>query len=87
MNVTEAIAIENVVFGVGSLLFALVVLPTILNKESRVPRTTSVPIILVLLSFLPIYVLLGTWFAFACNVAQALAWLLVAVYRPLKVEG
>jgi hypothetical protein len=79
-----AINVANLVFGVGSIVLAFVLLPTLLHKGSRVPRSTSLPVAAVLLSFSLPYILLGTYFALICNTAQMLMWLLILVYRPLK---
>lgn len=42
---------QEVIFSVGNVGFALTLIPTMLNPQAQVPRTTSVPIAVILVLY------------------------------------
>lgn len=65
----------------GTLLIAVVMVPTLLDSRATVPRTTSVPGAIAVFLFIVGFVGLELWLTAAANAVSCLFWILVAVYR------
>lgn len=74
-------AIAEVVLFVSSVMLNLFVIPTLLDKESAVPRWQSIPSAIALALVAVAYFSLGLFWPMVSVVAGAILWVLVAVYR------
>lgn len=71
----------DVVFSVGNLVLALVLLPTVLYSESEVPRWTSAPTFSVLVVFSLTFYFMGLYFSVVVTLVTALMWLFILAWR------
>ncbi len=65
----------------GTLLIAVTLVPTLLEPEAAVPRTTSIPAALAVALFIIGTAGLDLWLTAAANALSCLFWILVIVYR------
>lgn len=65
----------------GTLLIAVVMVPTLLNSRATVPRSTSVPGAIAVFLFIIGFVGLKLWLTALANAVSFVFWVLVAVYR------
>lgn len=73
---------QSLVFMAGSLLFALLLLPTIKDEEASVPLATSVPTGTILLIYALTFLTMdGHLLSAAGSLASAIAWFYIAVFR------
>lgn len=72
---------QDIGFMLGGIVFFLTLLPTLLDEESAVPRTTSVPTAATLWLFTILYVSMGFWLSVIVNALTAAVWSLIAVFK------
>ncbi len=72
---------QDAILMVGSFVLGLLLIPIIMNEESKVPRMTSVPTGSVLLLFSYVYFTLGLWFSSATVLLTGLLWMFIAIKR------
>lgn len=72
---------QDLVFMVGTFALALMLLPTLLDTDAAVPRTTSLPTAVVVSAFVVAFASMGMWLAAAGNVLSVLFWLVIAAKR------
>lgn len=65
----------------GTLLIAVVMVPTLLDSRASVPRSTSVPGAIAVFMFIIGFLGLELWLTAAANIVSLVFWILVAVYR------
>lgn len=65
----------------GTLLIAVVMVPTLLDPRATVPRSTSVPGAIAVFLFIIGFVGLELWLTALANAVSLVFWILVAVYR------
>lgn len=65
----------------ATLLIAVTLVPTLLNPDSVIPRSTSVPAAFAVLLFVVGTGALDLWLTAAANIVSFLMWSLVVVYR------
>lgn len=65
----------------GTLLIAVVMVPTLLDSRATVPRSTSVPGAIAVFLFIIGFVGLELWLTALANGVSFVFWILVAVYR------
>jgi hypothetical protein len=75
---------ESTVIAVVQLVFGLVLLPTLRNKNASVPRQTSVPMALGLFVIAAMYVRLGLWLAVGMASVCGVMWIFVVLFRPVR---
>ena len=66
----------------GALIFPLI--PTVINKDAKVPRWTSIPTGFFIGVIGIVYATLGFWFAFGTAITQTILWTFIAVRRPVR---
>ncbi len=72
---------EDYVLLLGTLIIAVVLVPTLLDADARIPRTTSVPGAVAVLLFIVGFASLDLWLTAIANAVSFGFWVLVAVYR------
>lgn len=65
----------------GTLLIAVVLVPTLLDRRATVPRTTSVPGAIAVFLFVVGFTGLELWLTAGANVVSFVFWVLVAMFR------
>ena len=65
----------------GTLLIAVVMVPTLLDPRATVPRSTSIPGAVAVALFVIGFVGLELWLTALANAVSFVFWVLVAVYR------
>lgn len=73
--------IEDQILGVGTLVLNLTLLPTLLDKNSKVSRLTSIPTAIILLVFTATYLSMDLLFSAFAVFAGGIMWGLIAAYR------
>ena len=76
--------IQDWYFGMAGLLYSVVLVPTMRDPKSEVPRTTSVLTAATLSCSALAYATLGMWWASASCVIGASTWAFLARYRPIR---
>lgn len=72
---------QDLVFTVGGLLLALLLIPMIRDPDAAAPRTTSIPTAVVLYVFGVAFLTLGLYGSAAMNTMTALCWTFIAAKR------
>lgn len=68
---------QDFVFSIGSIVFCIALMPTILGK-AKPPLLTAAPIALVLFIFALTYASLNLWFASTTTLLTSVLWTIVA---------
>lgn len=76
---------QDVVFAVGAVVFAAALIPTLRDRDARVPLKTSMLTGSVLLIYAATQATLGFWFATLSTAANGLMWLAIAKWRRDRV--
>jgi hypothetical protein len=74
----------STIIGAVQLLFALVLLPSLFNSRTQVPRTSSSLTALGLFIIGVVYTMLGLRDAAVCGFIGAFVWLLLFFIRPVR---
>ncbi len=75
----------DLLISIGSAGLAVFSLPTVLNKNSQVPRrTASIPTASILTYFIPLFAISGLVFTAMTIAGQAVVWWLIVAFRPVK---
>lgn len=84
----EAVAsmgFADLLISIGSAGLVLFTLPTVLNRNSRVPRkAASIPTASILTYFVPLFALSGLVLTSLTIAGQAIVWWLIVAFRPVK---
>ena len=74
---------QDIVFTVGSFIFAVALIPTIRAKE-KPPALTSAVTFLVLVAFVVCYKSLGYYVSMASGMLTAICWLILYLQKVVK---
>jgi hypothetical protein len=78
-------AFFDLIIAAGSVVLVLTLVPFIFNKNSQSPRwISSVPIAAVLTFWVPFWWLNNDPISTFTILGQAVAWWLIAIFRPIK---
>lgn len=72
---------QDMVFLIGGFIGAAILIPTLLDSESKVPRRSSVPTTALLVSYTVSFYTLGMTLAAIGSLAGSAVWTGIAVYR------
>lgn len=72
---------QDLGFTLGSIVFVITLLPTLRERDSVVPRSTSVPTAAVLFWFVFLYLTMGFWYSAVISAATGSTWLGIALWR------
>lgn len=72
---------QDLVFLVGGFVGAAILLPTLLDSDAKVPRWSSVPTMILLLSYTISFYTLGMALSALGSLAGALVWTGIAAFR------
>lgn len=75
---------QEAVITAGQLAFVALLMPTLLNHASQVPRWTSIPTALILAAFAVAFGTLALAGAAATSTASATAWAFIAWRKPTR---
>ena len=72
---------------IGSAGLVVFTLPTVLNKDSQVPRkAASIPTALILTYFVPLFATSGLVLTSLTIAGQAVVWWLIVAFRPVRAK-
>ena len=78
---------QDVAISFGTLILAISLIPTLLNRKARIPLWSSLPIALVLFPFFAfVFWTLGTFFSAAGVGVQGGLWWFIVFYRRLETK-
>ena len=78
----------DILISIGSAGLAIFSIPTVLNKNSQVPRkTASIPSASILTYFVPLFAMSGLDLTAITIAGQAIVWWLIVALRPVKTTG
>ncbi len=78
----------DILISIGSAGLAIFSIPTVLNKNSQVPRkTASIPSASILTYFVPLFAMSGLDLTAVTIAGQAIVWWLIVALRPVKTAG
>jgi len=77
---------QDIVFTLGGFVFALLLLPILLDKNAQVPRITSIPTSITLLIFSFTYLSLGLYLSAITNILTASCWAGISIWRQPPEE-
>lgn len=75
---------QDIVVGTGTIVFIISLIPTLLNRNAKVPLLTSLPTALVLYTFSITFLTLKLYYTSAMQFLTATAWLLIAIFRQTR---
>jgi hypothetical protein len=75
---------QDLVFTVGGSLFGVLLLPTLLNRESYIPRWSSIPTFAILALYVPVFWSLGLLYSTLAEIVVASAWFGIVLFRGSK---
>lgn len=79
------VTLVDLLISLGSAGLAFFSLPTVLNKNSQVPRrTASVPSASILTYFVPLFAISGLELTAITIAGQAIVWWLIVAFRPVR---
>jgi hypothetical protein len=77
---------QDLVFGVGSLVFIVALIPALFSEE-KPPLSTSIPTSLVLISFSLTYATLDLPFAAITGAISGCMWGAIAILKHRRING
>ncbi|TMI50959.1 hypothetical protein E6H13_09820 [Candidatus Bathyarchaeota archaeon] len=81
-------SLVDILISIGSAGLAIFSIPTVLNKNSQVPRkTASIPSASILTYFVPLFAMSGLDLTAITIAGQAIVWWLIVALRPVKTTG
>jgi hypothetical protein len=79
------VSLVDLLISIGSAGLAVFSLPTVLNRNSQVPRkSASIPSASILTYFVPLFAISGLELTAITIAGQAVVWWLIVVFRPLR---
>lgn len=72
---------QDFVFMIGGFILAALLIPTVMNSDSQVPLTTTIPTIVILLLYIVTFASLDMWLSAAAQFFGVIMWVLIALYR------
>jgi hypothetical protein len=77
--------LADLLISIGSAGLVLFTLPTVLNKNSQVPRkAASIPTASILTYFIPLFATNGLVLTSLTIAGQAIVWWLIVLFRPVR---
>ena len=73
----------NYIISVANIIVIVVLLPTLTNRKSFVPRTTSVPTSIALFMFTFVFFNQGLFIGASVEFASSILWLFIAILRGI----
>ena len=81
------LTIVDLLISIGSAGLVVFTLPTVLNKNSQVPRrAASIPTAIILTYFIPLFASSGLILTSLTIAGQAIVWWLIVALRPVKAR-
>ena len=81
-------SLVDLLISIGSAGLAVFSLPTVLNKNSQVPRkTASIPSASILTYFVPLFAVSGLVITAVTIAGQAVVWWLIVAFRPVRSKN
>ena len=78
-------SLVDLLISIGSAGLAFFSLPTVLNKNSQVPRkSASIPSASILTYFVPLFAVSGLVITAVTIAGQAFVWWLIVAFRPVR---
>ena len=82
---SKKMALTDLLISIGSAGLVLFTLPTVLNRNSQVPRkAASIPTASILTYFVPLFAISGLVLTSLTIAGQAMVWWLIVAFRPVK---
>lgn len=75
---------QELVFSFGSLLFAIALLPSVLDKDTEIPLFTSSATGITLITFSLSFLSLGMFYSAATNLLVSAMWIFIAIKRRIR---
>jgi hypothetical protein len=75
---------QDIVLSIANGALILPLIPTVMNRDAQVPRTTSIPTGACIFVIGMVYASLGLWYAVVTAVIQSFLWAFIAVRRPVE---
>ena len=72
---------QDIAIGIGVVVFVISLIPTLLNKNAKVPLSTSVPTCIVLYTNAFALFTLGLYFSAVMTLVTGTEWLLITILR------
>lgn len=72
---------QEAVLSIANGALAIPLIPTVLDSDAQVPRTTSIPTGVCILVIGLVYATMGLWYATGTAVTQSALWAYIAVRR------
>lgn len=72
---------QDIVVGTGTIVFLISLMPTLMNKNAKVPLLTSLPTAIVLYVFSLTFLTLRLYFSSSIQFLTATAWLMISIFR------
>ena len=74
----------NYIIGIANVIVVIVLIPTLINKKSFVPRSTSIPTVVALLMLTFVFFNQGLLLGSTMEALSSVSWIFVAVMRGNK---
>ena len=74
----------NYIIGIANVIVVIVLIPTLTNKKSFVPRSTSIPTVVALLMLTFVFFNQGLLLGATMEALSSVSWIFVAVMRGNK---
>lgn len=74
----------NYIIGIANVIVVIVLIPTLTNKKSFVPRSTSIPTVVALLMLTFVFFNQGLLLGSTMEALSSVSWIFVAVMRGNK---
>ena len=77
----------NYIIGIANVIVVIVLIPTLTNKKSFVPRSTSIPTVVALLMLTFVFFNQGLLLGSTMETLSSCSWLFVAIMRGNEIHG
>lgn len=74
---------QDILISIGTLIFLISLLPTLFNRNAKVPLLTSVPTFIILFLFAYTFFTLELYFTMIADILTGTVWLLIAILRKV----
>jgi hypothetical protein len=79
--------VQDWILAAGNAVFVAVLIPSLLNRSTEMPRSTSITTSLILGTFAVTHVTMAMPWAAAMNAAGFAAWMALAILRPIRRQA
>jgi hypothetical protein len=77
----------NYIIGIANVIVVIVLIPTLINKKSFVPRSTSIPTVVALLMLTFVFFNQRLFLGATMETLSSCSWLFVAIMRGNEIHG